>query len=177
MSTARHAVLLAVGAAVALPAGCKKQQTDNPDVAANYRGEGANKYESEIVTARKRNKYEDQGKGISPRTLNNIDDTIRTVYLRDLERCLEDQMDVHETRFLRSTFTVEFHIDTTGKASDAKILKMWFGKQDAKGSQLGDLDTKDLQGCFVDSIASWEFDPAPEVEFVHTYNGQVGEAF
>jgi hypothetical protein len=177
MSTARHAVLLAVGAALALPAGCKKRETDNPDVASEYRGEGHNKYESEIVTARKRNTYEDQGKGIDPRTLNSIDDTIRTVYLRDLERCLEDQMNVHETRFLRSVFTVEFHIDTKGQASDAKILKMWLGKQDAKGSQVGDLDPKDLQTCFVDSIAAWEFDPAPEAEFVHTYQGQVGEAF
>lgn len=177
MSIVRSTSVLAVGAALALGAGCKKQQTDNPDVAAGYRGEGQNKYESEIVTARKRKQYEDQGQGIDPRTLNNIDDTIRTVYLRDLERCLEDQMDVHETRFLRSVFTVEFHIDTKGQASDAKILKMWFAKQDAKGSNLGELDSKDLTTCFADSIASWEFDPAPEAEFVHTYQGQVGEAF
>lgn len=168
--------LLLAAAALALPA-CKKQQLDNPDVAAGYRGQDQNQYESDIVTARKRNAYDDQGKGIKPSTLNAIEDTIRTVYLRDLERCLEDEMATHETRFLRSTFTVEFHIDTAGSASDAKILKIWLGKQNAKGAQLGDLDSGDMEGCIKEMIAEWEFEPAPEVEYVHTYEGQVGEAY
>ncbi|MEM6995740.1 MAG: hypothetical protein AAF721_34845 [Myxococcota bacterium] len=160
--------------AVTATAGCKQQQTDNPDVAADYRG---NKYEEDIVTARKRNEYDDQGKGIDPKTLRQIEDDIRTVYERDLERCLEDSMSDHETRFLRSVFTVEFHIDPKGYAGKAKVLNIWLKKQNGKGANIEELSPDDLQSCIVDSIASWEFEPAPEVEYVHTYKGQLGEAF
>ncbi len=177
MPTSSKIMLLVTATAVLALPGCKKKQMDNTDVAAGYRGAGNNQYEEDIVTARKRNEYDDQGKGINPSTLTAIEDTIQTVYLRDLERCLEDEMATHDTRFLRSTFTVEFHIDTQGSASNAKILKIWLGKQDAKGSQIGDLDPKAMESCIAGMIAEWEFEPAPEVEYVHTYQGQVGEAY
>lgn len=168
------AISTVAAALVALP-GCKPKETDNPDVAAEYRGNNA--YEEDIVDARKRHDYESQGKGIKPSTLNAIEDTILTVYLRDLERCLEDEMGEHETRFLRSMFTVEFHIDTDGQAGSAKVLDIWLKKQNAKGANTEELDAATMQNCIVTNIAEWEFDPAPEVEYIHTYQGQVGEAF
>ena len=161
-------------ALVALPA-CKPKETDNPDVAAEYRGNNA--YEEDIVDARKRHDYESQGKGIKPSTLLAIEDTILTVYLRDLERCLEDEMETQETRFLRSVFTVEFHIDTDGQAGKAKVLDIWVKKQNAKGANLEEVPPDAMEGCIKTNIAEWVFDPAPEVEYIHTYQGQVGEAF
>ena len=174
MLSSRFGACAALALLVAAPA-CKTQQTDNPDVAAGYRGN--NKYEEDIVTARKRNDYKDQGKGIDPKTLRAIEDAIKTVYERDLERCLEDQMSEHETRFLRSVFTVEFHIDTEGMAGDAKILDIWLKKQNAKGSNIEELSPDGLTDCIKTSIAEWEFDPPPEVDYKHTYKGQIGEAF
>ena len=174
MPQAKLIGVLAVAALVALPA-CKKQQTDNPDVAADYRGN--NKYEEDIVTARMRNDYKDQGTGIDPKTLNQIEDDIREVYLRDLERCLEDEMAEQDTRFLRSVFTVEFRIDTDGSAGEADVLDIWLKQQNAKGGNVGDLDPKNLENCIVTSIAEWSFDPPPEAVYKHTYRGQIGEAF
>lgn len=156
--------------------GCKKQKdSDNPDVAADYRDN--NKYQGDIVTARERRDYDEQGKAIDPKTLAAIEDTILTVYLRDLERCLEDQMEEHGTRFMRSVFTVQFDIDTDGQAGDAKILEIWVKKQDAKGANTGEIDASGMQACIQENIAEWEFDPAPEAHYSHTYRGQVGEAF
>jgi hypothetical protein len=160
--------LLALGA-------CRGPQTDNPDVAADYRGD--NQYEDDIVTAKKRQDYADQGASIKPKTLANIEDTITNVYEKDFERCLEEQMDEAQTRFMRSAFVVEFHIATSGKASQAKVLDIETRKQDAKGSDLGEYDSSGMKKCIQDSIADWEFNPPPEVEYVHTYNGRVGEAF
>ena len=31
--------------------------------------------------------------------------------------------------------------------------------------------------CIVAKIYKWEFDPAPEVTYTHTYNGRIGEAW
>lgn len=163
---------------VALPAlpACRHQaDADNVDVAAGYRDN--NKYQDDIVTARRRKDYEDQGTAIDPKTLAAIDDTIKTVYLRDLERCLEDQMAEEGTRFMRSVFTVQFDIDTGGQASGAKILDIWVKKQDAKGGDIGEVDPAPMKDCVQTTIAEWEFDPAPEALYSHTYRGQVGEAF
>ena len=172
----RSAVLLAVMMALPLLPSCKHQsQDDESDVAAGYRDN--NKYQDDIVTARRRKDYEDQGQAIDPKTLAAIEDTIKTVYLRDLERCLEDQMEEEGTRFMRSVFTVQFDIDTEGQAGGAKILDIWVKKQDAKGGNIGEVDASGMKDCVKTIIAEWEFDPAPEALYSHTYRGQVGEAW
>lgn len=154
---------------------CKSElQSDNPDVAASYQD---NKYEDDIVTAQKRHSYEDQGKAIKPKTLQSIEHTITNVYEKDFERCLEEQMDEQGTRFMRAVFTVEFRIDTNGEAGDAKILEIQTRKQNAKGSDIGEVSSDSMKECIASSIDEWEFEPAPEVDYVHTYAGQVGEAF
>lgn len=172
----KTAICLALLLAAPMVPGCKKKgDTDNPDVAASYRGN--NKYEEDIVTARNRRDYDDQGTAIDPKTLAAIEDTIKTVYLRDLERCLEDQMEEEGTRFMRSVFTVQFDIDTDGEAGDAKILDIWVKKQNAKGGNIGEVDADPMKDCIQTVIAEWAFDPAPEAPYSHTYQGQVGEAF
>jgi hypothetical protein len=163
-------LLAAVGAT-----GCKnKEMTDNPDVAADYKN---TEYANTIVTAKETQEYEDQGQGIDPITLSSIEDTIAQSYERDFSDCLEEEMDKHETRFLRSVFTVEFHINPQGDAGEARVLMIQMREQNAAGADLGERPPDELKQCIIDSIDEWEFDPAPEVEYVHTYNGQIGEAF
>lgn len=154
--------------------GCKKTDTDHPDVASAHRG---SKYHGDIVTGTYRDEHKDQGKGIHPSTLRSIEDTISNTYERDFERCLEDEMDTAQTRFMRSMFTVEFRIDTKGDAGDAKVLDIWLKKQNAKGSDIGEVAPDGLKACVIAAIDEWVFDPPPEVDYVHTYRGQVGEAF
>jgi hypothetical protein len=172
-----HSLLIVSFAALTL-GGCRNRaQLDNPDVAAGYRGEDKNQYETDIVTGRKRQNYASQGTSIAPRTLANIEDTITNVYEKDFERCLEREMGELDTRFLRAVFTVEFTIDTTGQAAKAKILKIQTRKQNAKGSDLGEVPSGGMETCISASIDEWVFEPPPEAVYVHTYNGQVGEAF
>ncbi|MBC8070961.1 MAG: hypothetical protein IAG13_21735 [Deltaproteobacteria bacterium] len=168
------ALLFAAAASPAGLTGCKKRDTDNPDVAAGHRN---GKYSGDIVTGNYREETEDQGKGIHPSTLRSIEDTIGNTYERDFERCLEDEMDEAGTRFMRSMFTVEFRIDTKGDAGSAKILDIWLKKQNAKGTDIGEVPADKLKACVIGAIDEWVFDPAPEVDYVHTYRGQVGEAF
>jgi hypothetical protein len=78
---------------------------------------------------------------------------------------------------MRSVFLVEFTIATSGKASKARVLEIETRKQDARGSDLGQVSSDGMKGCIQDSITEWEFDPPPEVDYVHTHKGQVGEAF
>ena len=169
----RTTFIAAAGMLVAT--GCAKQQSDDPDVAAGYRDN--NKYEADIVTAEKRKNYKEQGKGIKPETLQSIQETIDNVYAKDFENCLERQMDENGTRFMRSVFLVEFTIATSGKASKARVLEIETRKQNAKGSDVGPVDSAGMKDCIQTSIQDWEFDPPPEVNYVHTHKGQVGEAF
>ncbi len=171
------AAISVLGLGLGLGACKNNQPSDNPDVAAGYRGADNNDYEGDIVTADKSKDYKDQGQGISPEVLANIDDTILTVYLKDIERCLEDEMDEAETRFMRSAFLVEFTIDTAGKTSKGKVLEIETREQNAKGADVGAHDSANMKACIESSVTEWEFDPPPEIDFVHTYRGRVGEAF
>lgn len=168
-------IFTAAGLALIALSACRGQPSDNPDVAAGYRGN--NQYEGDIVTAEQRKDYGDQGQSISPRTLQNIEDTISNVYEKDFARCLESQMGDLGTRFVRSVFTVEFTIDTTGKASKAKVLEIGTRTQKPSGEDIGEVSSEAMKQCIQESIAEWEFDPAPEAVYIHTYRGQVGEAF
>lgn len=176
-NTHKVAALLVLGLGLGLSSCKKKQDSDNPDVAAGHRGVDNNDYEGDIVTADRSQDYADQGQGISPETLQNIDDTILTVYLTDIERCLEDEMSEAETRFMRSAFLVEFTINTAGQTSQGKVLQIETRKQTAKGADAGEIDSGPMKSCIETSVTQWEFDPAPEIDFVHTYRGRVGEAF
>jgi hypothetical protein len=164
-----------IAGVLAATTGCSKQQSDDLDVAAGYRD--SNAYEADIVTAEKRKNYKDQGQGIKPETLASIQETIDNVYAKDFENCLEGQMDEQGTRFMRSAFLVEFTIETSGKASQARVLEIETRKQNAKGSDIGQVDSTGMKDCIQTAIVDWEFDPAPEVNYVHTHKGQVGEAF
>jgi hypothetical protein len=166
--------IVAASLLVGLGTGCKRQQTDNPDVAAGFRD---NPYEKDIVTGQARKNYEDQGDAISPKVLKAIEETIEDTYRRDFERCLEDEMAKFETRFLRAVFTLEFKIDTSGQASEPKVLEVAMSQQDAKGADKGPVDPSGLTECIVGVVPEWVFDPPPEVDYVHTYTAQIGEAF
>jgi hypothetical protein len=175
--TQRHtlSLLALVTAALAAPA-CKKNTMgdDATNVAGGYED---TKYRENIVTGRERREYADQGKGVSPKVLAAIDHTIRNVYERDFKHCMEEEMDRQNSRFVRAVYSIEFDIDTAGKVKEAKILSMSGGKQDARGANLGPIDTTQLAECIHTAVMGWEFDDKPEVEFRHTYRGQVGEAF
>ncbi|MEE9382167.1 MAG: hypothetical protein V3V08_01975 [Nannocystaceae bacterium] len=151
----------------------KQQQTTNAELLAAHDG---NAYEEEIVTADGYESHEDQGASISPRTLAHIDDTIRSVYNTDFERCLEKEMDRLETKWLAGAFTVEFHIDTKGNVHDVNVLNMEVGERRVpKGQTPRKADQ--FGPCLKERLVEWQFDPAPEAAFVHTYTGELEEAW
>jgi hypothetical protein len=155
-------------------ASCEKRLTDNPDVASQFRN---SKYNDDIVTGSYRDDTEDQGKGVRPETLMAIDQRITDVFAVDFRHCLEDQMDESDSRFMRAQFRVQFTIEPTGQAHDAQVLKIDLSKQDAKGHDVGTLPPVQLGQCIVSAVDTWKFDPAPEVAFVDTYEGKLGEAY
>jgi hypothetical protein len=176
---ANKSIVIAVGVVgfcgLVASGGCKKnKQTTNADLYASYEN---NEYEEDMVAAHPEDTvYEDQGEGIDARTLANIDDTIRTVYLTSFERCLEQEMERLETRWLGAQFTVEFTIETTGKVSKAKMLEMKAGETKPKDKN-NPREADQFDDCVEAALLEWEFDPPPEVQYTHTYNGKVGEAW
>jgi hypothetical protein len=165
---------LAVLTLVAVLGGCERRETDNPDVAHDYH---INKYNADIETGRYREETADQGIGVKPETQLAIDDRITNTYATDLRHCLEDEMDDHDTRFMRADFQVEFTIEPDGHTHNAHVLKLDLREQDAKGHDIGKVQPAHLDSCITSAVADWEFDPAPEVAFVDTYHGKLTEAY
>lgn len=161
--------LLALGLGACGP---KSSGTTNADMLGAY---GDNKYKEDMVTADEYEEHEDQGQAISPRTLAHIDDTILTVYTTDFEACLEDEMERLNTKWLAGSFTVEFRIDTSGKVHDVNVLNMDI--KERKGYEGEPRSADQFDACLQKLLVEWAFDPPPEAEFVHTYTGELGEAW
>jgi hypothetical protein len=166
-------VLSAVG--LLSSTGCKRaHQTTNEELYSAFEN---NEYEEDMVAAHPEEEvHEDQGKGIKARTLANIDDTIRTVYLTDFERCLEVEMERLDNKALGAEFTVEFTIETDGKVSRAKMLEMRAGETKTK-NKAPPREADQFDDCVEKALREWDFDPPPEVQYTHTYTGRVGEAW
>ncbi len=160
----------------------EKNSTSNAAIASRYEN---NKYIDDIETVDASPEHEDQGAAIDPRTQAAIDDTIRTVYDTDFERCLEADMDELENRWLAGVFTVEFTIETSGVVSSARVLSMDIEERrtpnaDGKYVSAGGAAPRkapSFKQCLEQSLLQWEFDPPPEVKYTHTYNAQIGEAW
>lgn len=167
--------MVAMAMAMATVVGCRpKEPFDNPDVAAGFRG---SEYEQSMVQPNSNDAPPQSSGSISPQTLSVIETTISNVYETDFERCLEHEMEVHETRFLRAKFAVQFTVGTDGRVSAVDVLELGARRQDATGADLGDIPTDEIDQCIRSAVALWEFSPPPEAVYVHTYNGLIGEAF
>ena len=139
---------------------------------SSYSGE---EYEKEMQTA-EGEQTNDQGGSVSPGVLQNITDTIENVYARDFSRCLQKDMEEFDNRWIAGTFTVEVTIMTDGKIKKGEIVQIDIQE---RRTEKGKEPRKAVifPGCVEELVYKWEFDPAPEVEYVHTYHGKVGEAF
>lgn len=159
--------------------GCAKRQlskmdSEEADLASQYDGSD---YSEDMVQADNSEVHEDQGDSISPQALASIQDTITNVYERDFGRCLQEDMDAYDNRWIAGTFTVEFKINTGGKVIEVNLLEEDIKEQRLPPGQKEARLAKLFGPCIENAIYKWEFEVPPEVEYVHTYTGKVGEAF
>ncbi|MCA9697823.1 MAG: hypothetical protein KC431_09895 [Myxococcales bacterium] len=160
---------------------CRPKPQTNEDLLAQYSGD---KYAQDMVATDYEN-VEDQGASIDPRTQASIEDAIRTVWVTDFEACLEKEMSRLENRWIAGDFAIEFTIEPSGMVSGAKMLnedvkerrtlndKGEFVAEGGKAPRVAE----NFGSCVEEKVYKWEFDPAPEVTYTHTYNGKVGEAW
>ena len=141
---------------------CKSKEGLRPTTRTlppEYRG-GQQRYESDIVTAKKRDEYEDQGKGDQaqdPRQHRGHDHQRLREGLRALPRVGDGRR--LETRFVRSaSSSIEFTIETErrhgqqGHGARGSSTR----KQDAKGNRRRrgrDEQRKAMKNCIQESIA------------------------
>jgi len=154
----------------------KAKQTTNADLAAQFSG---GEYEGDMVTTDTYHNVEDQGDAISPRVQQSIQTTIETAFIGDFERCLEKEMERLENVNIAGTFTLEVTIDTSGKVTAAKAGNLDVKERKAlkAGAEAQFRDATEFGGCVEKQAMLWEFDPAPEAVYRHTYSGKVGEAW
>ncbi|HFE45773.1 MAG TPA: hypothetical protein ENJ18_09845 [Nannocystis exedens] len=166
-------------ALVLTASGCAKRQlqkmdSEEAELAAQFDG---SEYSEDMVQADNSEVYEDQGESISPQALASIQDTITNVYERDFGRCLQQDMDAYDNRWIAGTFTVEFKINTDGKVIEVNLLEEDIEERRLPPGQKQARKAKLFGSCVENAIYKWEFEVPPEVEYVHTYTGKVGEAF
>ncbi len=180
-TTCSKAALFAalLGLTAATGAGCAKRQMNkmnNEEAALAGQYDGSS-YEKDMVQADNNKTYADAGTGVSPERLAAIQDTITSVYERDLGRCLQQDMEAYSNRWIAGTFTVEFKINTKGQVIEARLLEQDIKERRLPPGQKEAREAKLFGPCIEAAIYKWEFDPPPEVDYVHTYTGKVGEAF
>lgn len=165
--------------------GCAKRQLDKMDKREDqlYADYTKTDYDKDMVKAEEGlSEYDgDAQASVSPKTLASIQDTMESVYERDFGRCLQRDMEAYENRWIAGTFSVEVTINTQGKVTKvnmpAQDIKERRPPKGVPKDKFQPREAKLFGPCVEESAFKWEFDPAPEVEYVYTYTGKVGEAY
>lgn len=176
--------VILLAATLAVP-GCAKRQLDKMDKNEDnlYAAYQKTDYDKDMVKAEEGLDEYDRGSkaSVSPKVLASIQDTLENVYERDFGRCLQKDMESIENRWIAGTFSVEFTINTSGKVVKVNMSAVDIKeRKPPKGTPKDKFKPRDatiFPGCVEESAYKWEFDPAPEVEYVYTYTGKVGEAY
>ena len=182
--TMRTMTVILLAAALAGP-GCAKRHLDKMDKNEDnlYAEFQKTELDKDMVKAEAGLSEYDSSEqmSVSPRTLSSIQDTMESVYERDFGRCLQRDMEAFENRWLAGTFSVEVTIATSGKVTNVVLPAVDIKeRRPPKGVPKDKFKPRDAELfpiCVQESAFKWEFDPAPEVEYVYTYTGKVGEAY
>lgn len=180
----RTMTVILLAAALAGP-GCAKRHLDKMDKNEDnlYAEYEKTDYDKDMVKAEEGlNEYDREAQAsVSPKTLSAIQDTMESVYERDFGRCLQRDMEEYENRWIAGTFSVEVTIATSGKVVGVNLpavdIKERRPPKGVPKDKFQPREAKLFAPCVEESAFKWEFDPAPEVEYVYTYTGKVGEAY
>ena len=180
----RTTTLILLAAALAAP-GCASRQRDKMDKGEDdlYAQYQKTDYDKDMVKAEEGlSEYSGKSEGsVSPKVLASIQDTLENVYERDFGRCLQKDMEAYENRWIAGTFSVEITINTAGKVTKVNMNAMDIKeRKPPKGvpkDKFQPREAKLFPTCVDESAFKWEFDPPPEVEYVYTYTGKVGESY
>lgn len=180
----RTTTVILLAAAVAVP-GCAKRHLNKMDnnEDAMYAEYTKTEYDKDMVKSEEGlDEYDRTAQAsVSPKTLASIQDTMESVYERDFGRCLQKDMEAYENRWIAGTFSAEVTIATSGKVTKVSIptidIKERRPPKGVPKDKFQPREAKLFAPCVEESAFKWEFDPAPEVEYVYTYTGKVGEAY
>ena len=118
--------------------------------------------------------------GVSLDTVVHISSTLTESYHRDVERCLEQEMERLENRFVAGEVVLQVHVNTQGKVHKAAVAHGALAeRRTPNGEALPQpgRTADQFHECFATVATTWEFSRPPEVDYVHTYAVTLGEAW
>lgn len=168
---------LCAGLVLSLAAvGCAKKAPEPTSNQALLDEFGGDEYADDFVTADKGGNHADQGQAVSAEAQLAVQDALQEVYLNDFASCLEQEMKRLDNRYIAGPFTVELTINTSGQVEKAEFIK-WDIKERRTVEGQSPRVAEEFPACIQEAVKEWEFEPAPEAEYIHTYTGKVGEAW
>lgn len=173
--TSSLTLVAAVAASLTL-VGCAKKgppPTSNEALLDQF---GGDEYADDFVTADRSGNHKDQGQAVSAEAQLAVQDALQEVYLTDFSSCLEDEMKRLDNRYIAGPFTVELTIGTDGRVKKANFVE-WDIKERRTVEGQEPRIAEEFPSCIQEAVKEWEFEPAPEAQYVHSYSGKVGEAW
>lgn len=156
--------------------GCAKKAPEPTSNQALLDEFGGEEYADDFVTAERGGSHKDQGQAVSAEAQLAVQDALQEVYLADFTSCLEDEMGRLNNRYIAGPFTVVLTIGTDGKVKKAEFVN-WDIKERRTAEGQTPRVAEAFPSCVQKAAKEWEFNPAPEADYVHTYSGKVGEAW
>ena len=111
----------------------------------------------------------------SPALVAQYTGLVHEVYSRDASRCLEDQMEAEDSRYMRSAYTLTIGVALDGSTEHVKADEVHVQVLNYGGEVLKEGNAEAMGECLVEAASDWDFEPLPPSATSFQVKGRVGD--
>ena len=111
----------------------------------------------------------------SPALVAQYTGLVHEIYSRDAERCLEEQMEAEDSRYMRSAYTLTVGVALDGTTEGVKADEVHVQVLNYGGEVLKEGNAEAMGECLVEAASGWDFEPLPPSATSFQVKGGVGD--
>jgi hypothetical protein len=118
---------------------------------------------------------EPEPEGASPELVASYTAVVHDVYSSDAARCLEDQMDAEDSKYMRAGYTLTIGVAVDGTTENVAASEVMVQIRNYGGKVLREGNAESMGACLVEAASAWEFEPVPPSATSFQISGTVGD--
>ena len=111
----------------------------------------------------------------SPELVASYTAMVHDVYSNDAARCLEEEMDSEESKYMRAGYTLTIGVKADGTTENVAASDVMVQVRNYGGKVLREGNAESMGACLVEAAGAWEFEPAPPSATSFSISGTVGD--
>ena len=118
---------------------------------------------------------QDEEQEASPELVATYTALVKDVYSRDVERCLEEEMEAEDIRYMRAAYQLAITVTKEGTSAEIEASGVLVQVLNYGGQVQKEGNAEAMKACLEEAAKEWEFEPLPPSATRFEVSGAVGD--